>query len=143
MSSLTSASASFYLTLLPVFPIAQKLQGWETDDAFSLSPLNVAQTKMGVDGKFHAGFIYEEYDMDLAILPDGGSILVFDAWTAYQKQIVDIIYATATIAIPAIGKKFLCEQGVLKTTQVMPSAKKILEVQKYKITWGNIQAVAI
>jgi hypothetical protein len=143
MSSLTSASASFLLTLAPAFPIAQKLQGWDTDDQFVVASVKRTQSKMGADGQFHAGFIYEPYEMDLSILPDSPSVLVFDGWDQYQQLIQDVLYATASISLPAVGKRYICTRGVLDTNSIVPGAKKILEVQKYKITWGSIVPVAL
>lgn len=143
MSTITSANATFALAVANVFPVPQTLGGWSADDAFSTEALGIGETVMGIDGQFHAGFVYNPFKMGLTIMPDSASILVFDAWADYERVIVDKTTASGTIILPAIKKMFVLSQGYITSVTPIADAKKVLQAMKYQIEWGKIVGVPI
>lgn len=138
MASITSASAVFMLGIGTVFPVPQQIQGFATDDAFSTEAVDVAETKMGVDGRLSAGFVFMPIKQSITLQADSPSIVMFDAWYAAQKALQDIIFATAVIRIPAVSRSYTLLNGVLSTYMPIADAKKTLDPQKYAITWESV-----
>ncbi|MFK2876890.1 phage tail fiber protein [Rhodanobacter hydrolyticus] len=143
MSTITSANASFSLGVASLFPVAQKLQGWSADDAFTVEGVNLAETQMGVDGVFVGGLVFEQYKMDLMFLASSSSPQLFWSWSQYEKAIVDKVYAFGSISLPSIGMKFVLSNGVLKNLPPMPPAKKVLQPVRAQIEWGTIISAPI
>lgn len=138
MASITSANAVFMLGINTVFPIPQLLQGWATDDAFSTDPVEPAEVKMGVDGKMSAGFVFQPIKISITFQADSPSILMFDAWYAGQKALVDVYFANGLIRYPSIQRSFVLTNGILSSYMPIADAKKTLDPLKYAITWESI-----
>lgn len=137
MASITSATAIVMLSIPPLFPIPQQLQGFGADDVYDTDPLESAEVSMGVDGRLSAGFVFVPVRQNYTLQADSPSIFVFDAWWAAQQQARDIYYATGIVVLSSVGKKWAMTRGVLSSYKPLPDAKKKLDPQKFAITWES------
>ena len=138
MSTLTSANSVLYLAVAGVFPNAQKIEGYATDDAFATEAIEKVETKMGIDGKLSAGYIFNPYKMSITLQGDSASFDIFTNWQLAQDAVREVIAAAATIIIPSIGYKFAMSNGYMSKFQAMPEAKKTLDPLKFEITWEKV-----
>lgn len=138
MASITSANAVFLLGIGTVFPVPQQLQGFATDDAFSTEAVDIAETKMGVDGILSAGFVFQPIKQSITLQADSLSIAMFDAWYAAQKAQRDVFFANAVIRLPSVSRSYTLINGVLSSYMPISDAKKTLDPQKYAITWESV-----
>jgi hypothetical protein len=143
MATITSANAKLALAVTGVFPIPQVIEGWAADDAFSSGSLNTAETVKGVDGQFHAGYVFDIYKMTLTIMPDSPSILLMDAWNTFEKTAREKFSGSGTIVMPSVNRSYVLSQGYLKSITPFSDAKKVLQAMKYEIEWGDIQMVPL
>ncbi len=143
MATITSANARLALAVTGVFPVPQTLQGWATDDSFSSASLNSAETVKGVDGQFHAGFVFDIYKMSLTIMPDSPSIILMDTWSTFEKTAQEKFVASGTIVMPSVGRSYVLSQVYLKSITPFSDAKKVLQAMKYELEIGDIQMVPL
>lgn len=138
MSTITAANSVFALAIANVFPSPQILQGYSADDAFTTEAIESVETVQGIDGNLSGGFVFNPYKMTITIMPDSPSLDVFFQWDQYQRSIREVAIASATIALPAIGKKFQCVKGYLTSNVPIPGVKKTLQPIPLQITWNLI-----
>lgn len=138
MSTITSANSQFAIIVPGVYSAPQSIQGYATDDAFATEAIEKVETKMGIDGKLSAGYIFNPYKMTITLQANSGSFDIFTNWQLAQDAVREVIAASATIIIPSIGYKFAMTNGYLSRFQSMPDAKKTLDALKFEITWEKV-----
>lgn len=135
--NLTAANAIFQLSIPAVFPSPQQLQGFSADDIFDTDSQEAVQTQMGVDGLLSAGFVFVETKQTITLQADSESNLVFDQWRDAEKAALNAFPASATIILPALGRKWTMTRGFLTTYKPIPGAGKILKPRAFGITWNK------
>jgi hypothetical protein len=141
--TITSANAVYMLAVLPIFPTPQQLQGFSADLAFDTESAEVAQTVMGVDGQFSAGFIPYPTRQTISIMPDSPSAALFEQWIALEKAAREKFFATAQIRYPSVGRQYTGRNGVLTGFIAMAPARRVLEARGFVITWGDISSAPL
>ena len=143
MASITDANAQILISIPSLFPVPQNLQGFAVEDIFDVDPIEPVETLMGVDGILSAGFVFVPINQTFALQADSPSIVIFDTWWTQMQVIKDVFFANATILLPGLSKKWAMNQGVLTNYKPMPDAKKVLQPQRFRITWQSaLPAVA-
>lgn len=138
MATLTSANSVFTLTVLSVFPSPQTLQGYATDDMFSVDGFQSVETAMGVDGYLSAGYTPMPKVMTVTLQADSPSLPVFDNWFAAQRVIKDAIVAAGILTVPSLRLTHTLVRGFLSSYTPLASARKILQPRAMQITWQDI-----
>jgi hypothetical protein len=143
MASITAASAIVMFTIPGIFVTPQQLQGFAADDVFDTDPLESAETMMGVDGKLSAGFVFVPTLHNYALQADSPSIFIFDTWWNAQQIAHEVFFANATVLLTSVGKKWAMTNGILSNYKPLPDAKKVLQPQRFRVTWeSSLPAVA-
>lgn len=135
MSSITSANSILMMGVANLFPVAQKIEGFATDDMFDFDAIEAAEAQIGVDGRMTGGYVASMLRGSLNLQADSSSNDFFDAWNAAQTQAKDIYYGFAVLTLPSLSKKFTLPKGILTTWQPIPSAGKLLRPRKYNLSW--------
>lgn len=141
--SISSPSVVYMLAITNLFPVPQQLQEYAADDVFGTDPVEVAQTVMGVDGHLSGGFVFSEINQSIVLQANSESIAIFQAWYEAQKVLKDVLRATGLVVMPSVGKKWTMSGGILKTYPPMPDVKKILQPQRFSITWESVSPSVI
>jgi hypothetical protein len=141
--SITSANATLTISIPALYPVPQTMQQWAADDAFSTDAIQIAETRMGVDGYMTGGFTPAIVPMTLTLMPDSVSISVFDFLSNSMMVSKEIYTMTGTLLIPATGKSYELQNGILRSVKVLPDAKKVLDPQSYIIDWNYILPAAV
>lgn len=141
--SISSPSVVYTLAIAGLFPTPQQLQEYAADDVFGTDPIEVAQTVMGVDGHLSGGFVFTEINQNITLQANSESIIIFQAWYEAQKVLKDVLRATGLVLIPAVGKKWSMSGGILKTYPPIIDVKKILQPQRFSITWESVSPAVI
>lgn len=136
--TITSANASFILTIPALFPAPIVLQGFAADDMFTADAQSATEVSMGVDGKLSIGFAFHPIKMKIKLSADSPSVAYFDAWYAAQVVAHDAFFCSAVITMPGNGSKYVCVNGALTSYKMMPDAKKLLQAQEYDITFESV-----
>lgn len=93
---------------------------------------------MGVDGKLSAGYTPNPTNVNITIQADSPSVETFDLLISAMKTTREIVWIDAVVQLPSTGAKYVLTRGVLKNANQMPDAKKILQPQKYVITFESV-----
>jgi hypothetical protein len=139
MSDITSANAVLMLSIDGLYPTPQQLQGFSADDIFEAESVDTKETSMGVDGRFSAGFVFKEVPWSVTLQADSASNDIFDNWYAAEQAAKAPYFASATVLLPAISKKWAMLNGVMVAYSPMPAGKKFLQPRKFTIHWGQLQ----
>lgn len=138
MATLTSANSVLMLSISGIYPVAQQLQGYATDDAFAADEVQPVEAVMGVDGRLSAGFTPYPTIITIMLQADSPSLVVFDTWKAVQDTARDVFFANLNVTLSGTGQKYACARGALTGASVFPSGKKILQPRQYKITFESV-----
>jgi len=138
MGSITAANAIVTLTIPGIFSAPQQLQGFDVDDVYDVESVDVAETKIGVDGVMSSGYIFFMTPWTVALQADSASVLVFETWLATQKAQGLLFPATGTVQLQSTGRKYAMTNGVLQNMKQMPPVKKVLQPRLFKLMWQDI-----
>jgi hypothetical protein len=133
--TITSASSIVMLSVASVFPTAQQLRGFGVDEAFDTEPTEAAEVQLGVDGFAAAGWVPRLVVQTFTLHAASPDFTIFEDWIAAQDLIEEVLYAAATITIPAIKRKYNFAQGALTRFPSLPNARKTLQQRQFTITW--------
>ena len=134
-NTITSASATFLLTISSLYPQGIQLIGFGVDDAFVAEMADAAETQVGVDGYGVMGYRPREIPMSIRLLASSPSIVVFENWLAQEDALNDKLPAQATILQPAIGRKYTCAYGALMRVSTMAEARRVLQNREFRINF--------
>lgn len=141
MASITSANASINLFISILPPV--NLQGFATDDIFSTPPIRTKEHMMGVDGRLSAGKVFVPVEMTVTFQADSPSISWFDAWKAQEDAVEDTYFASGSVWLPALGRKWTLNNGILETYQAIPDARRLLQPRRFTLIWELVSPAAI
>lgn len=140
--SLTVANSVLMLSVAGLYDSPQQLQGYAADNVFDSDAVNPAETQMGVDGKFSAGWIPVATPVGVTLQADSASNDLFENWEAAQNQTRSVFFANMLVVLPATGRKYTCTKGVLTQIPKLPTGQKTLQPRKYQITFESVQPAA-
>lgn len=141
--TLTAANSVLLLSIADLFPIPQQLQGFAVEDVFDVDNIDSAETAMGVDGKLSAGWVPMAVKQGITIQADSDSIVIFENWYSAQQAARELYFATMSVYLPAVERKYALTKGVLSNYSPIATAKKILQPRKFTITWESISQGAL
>lgn len=138
MATLTVANSTLILTVLDLFPAPQQLQGYATDDVFSVEAVSPVEVRMGVDGRQSAGYTPVSRAVTIHLQADSASNGLFETWAAQQDALLDAFEAELVVQVPAIGRLYTCLTGFLTRYPPFSDGRKLLEPRAYTITFESI-----
>ncbi|MDE2434738.1 MAG: hypothetical protein KGM49_00625 [Sphingomonadales bacterium] len=136
--TLTSADCILLLAVNPIFPVAQRIQGFSADDVFDTEPVQTGETSMGVDGRLSAGYTPVPVPMNISLQADSLSNDFFEFWADYERGTGQKLVATGTVLLPATKRQYAMTRGFLRMVPLTPSAKKILQPRRYTVEWERV-----
>ena len=143
MSTITSANATFVLTVPGVLSSGVALAQWSADDMFTSDAIPVVESMMGVDGHLSAGWLPHPVKFKLKFAADSNSIQYFDLWNAQMASIMDAIVGSFIITMPGNNSKFTASRVFLETYKPIPDAKKFLEPMEFTLVVESITKAAM
>ncbi|HZV27261.1 MAG TPA: hypothetical protein VFG00_13330 [Acidothermaceae bacterium] len=134
-NTITSANATFLLSIASIYPTGVPLIGFAVDDAFVAEMADAAETRVGVDGYGVMGYRPREVPMSIKLLPSSVSIVVFENWIAAEDQLNDKLPASAIITMRSVARKYACALGALTRVSSMAEARRMLADREWRINW--------
>lgn len=136
--TITSANSIFLLSVGTIYPVKQRIEGFASDSSWMFDRVTNKELQLGVDGGLSAGWLPHLSSQTVTVQPDKSGYEIFLTWQETEESIREVIFADATIAYPAINRRFVLSNGVLTSFSPLPDAKKTLQPLTYQITWGTI-----
>lgn len=143
MATLTSANSVFMLGVDNLYNIPVQIQGYATDDAFSVADVDMGEAVMGIDYHLSAGFIPYPVPLEITLQADSASNSVFDAIISAEAIAREKYVLNGSILIPAISQVFTFTRGFLTKGTLIPPGKKILQPRKFELTFERVTGVPV
>ena len=140
MKTLTTANITLTLSNASVFPGRPvTIEGFATDDAFTVDAIEMGTVKMGVDAKMSISYKPNPTVTTYAIQGDSDSIAFFDAIIAAEKATREACpFEVGTVLYPSIKRKYTLTKGKLTNASAASNAKSELEPRTFQITWESV-----
>jgi hypothetical protein len=136
---ITSADAILTMTQPTLFPNPQQIQNFGADDVYDTDQIRTLEAMMGVDGALSFGFVFVPVLQNYTLMADSPSITrFFDVVYTQQRAAKTTYPLSGLIILPSLGKKYIMTNGGLSNYKVAPDAKRVLQAQKFQITWESI-----
>ena len=103
------------------------LQQFSADTMYEGEDDQVAETRIGVDGKMVAGQTPNIKAITLHLEASSPSVEYLNLLKQSMEKNRKIYECTMVISIPSIGKRITYSHGVLQSAKDLPDAKKILD----------------
>src|SRR6185437_13575596 len=132
--------AIILLSVASIFPSPIQMQGFSADDIFNAEDVEPAETVMGVDGFFSAGFVPVPVPWEISLMPNSDSSTFFEQWQQAQKAAKQAFFASGSVTLISTGRQYIMSQGILSRFKAMPQAQKVLRARNFRITWGNVDS---
>ena len=143
MPDITSANAVLTLAAPGVLSVPQRIQGFSTDDIYSVAPVSPVETMMGIDGNLSGGFLFTEKKMEITLMAGSPSNSFFDALQAAQEAAVQPVILSGMLTLPSTGLQAVLTVGYLTRYPPVPNGKKVLQPRVFEITWQDINVSPI
>lgn len=124
---ITSANCSLVLTVEEIFESGIELQMFATDQSFSQGDSQVAETRMGVDGKMVAG--YTPNIKEVTIMLESASPSYSALAQVYRASETNkrVYRCTLVAESPSLGLVWTWSNGVMYSGQIVPAAKQVFD----------------
>lgn len=137
--NITSADAEVVLTVEELYPAGVKLQQFSTDAAAVAEAVQIAETRMGVDGIPAFGYTPSMKTVTINLEANSSSAVVFDRIYEAEESNKKPYVCTLTVKMPAIGKTYKFSKGTLQTYGGMPGMNKVLGPQAHILHFGKLE----
>lgn len=127
LTDITSANAKLILTCEELYPSGVELQMFSTNQSWNADTLQVAETRMGVDGHMAAGYVPNIKTVTIQLEASSPSRRYMQT---IQKAMIanQRIYKVSLIAIiPSIGEQVIWSEGVMQNGAVTSTAARVME----------------
>lgn len=139
--TITALNATYLLVVPGVFPMAQQLEGFAADAAYSTDDIQSVEAVVGVDGKASYGLLPYLTVQTITLQPNSKSLLLFNTWAQAQTLLNEVITANGVISMKSIKEKYILSNGALSGFKPIPDVKKVLQPVTFKVTWETVVAV--
>lgn len=135
---ITAADAIVTLACTPIFTAPQTIEGFGEDQVFGVPMVEIAITRMGVDGQMAAGYIFVKQPWNFTLLPSSPSCDVFDDVKAAQDAARTTFYWQGFVTAPSLGKSWELLNGTLTRYSPASDARQVFADRTFELTWQRV-----
>lgn len=143
LGDITSANSTIIMRVEGLFPAGVPLMGFATDQSLSQDEITIAETRMGVDGNFVAGWVPSIKPVTImleASSPSAGYMLALYQHCEQRRGIYEV---SLVCTIPSILRIITWSKGVLKSGTIFPSNKKVLDPTTWKFEFADMTSIGL
>lgn len=119
------------------------VEGFASDSAFMADDVDIAEARMGVDGKMSVGYTPYIVKQTITLQADSPSIALFEAIVGAQNTLRAPVILDQVLAIPSIQKSYIFTKGAMTRLTPFPPGKRVLEPVNYELSWEVVSAVPL
>lgn len=142
-TNITSANSTIILVAETVFPVGVQLMNFSTDQMFSADEVEIAQTRMGVDGGLAAGYTPNEKNVTITLEAGSPSTPYLELLWQTMEVNRTVYKVSLNCTVPSIGKNYIWSNGVLKRGNPVAQPKRILDPTSWGFTFSSLNIVNI
>jgi hypothetical protein len=114
------------------------VEGFASDSAFMGEEVDVAEARMGVDGKLSVGFTPYITKQTITLQADSPSLPLFEAIVGAQNALRQPMILDSVLALPSLQKAYIFTKGAMTRLTPFTPGKKVLEPMNYEISWETV-----
>lgn len=143
VGNITDADAIIILTIENLYPSGVQLQGFAADTAWTAGDSQVAEARMGVDGKLSAGYTPVPRTITVALEASSPSLEVMRRLVEASQVSRAVFTCHMQITIPAQEKEYQLANGVLQTAHDLSDGKKVLDPSQFTFLFETCKSSSI
>ena len=140
---ITSANSTAFMIVNKLFPAGFPVEGFGTDQAVSGDNMQIAETRIGVDGKMSAGVVVNVLPVTITLEANSPTYKFFRAIEEFQSKNKSLCPVTLTVITPSVGQTTVFTNGVLQTAPSMANIGSTLEATQWVFHFEKKTQVAI
>ena len=141
--NITAANAESVMTVETLFPNGFRLEQYSTDQALSSASVQLAETRLGVDGRLVGGFITAIQVVTISIEASYPSVKylvdLYDAMVTGRTTYLCSLVST----VPSIGIAYKWYTGILQTAASFRNQKKVLDPTSWVFHFERMERSAL
>jgi hypothetical protein len=138
---ITSANAQIVLICETVVPVGVLLQQASVDTWAASDAIQVAETRMGVDGYMAAGVTPNIVPVTITLEANSPSKRVLDMIAQAMIANKQPYRCTLMITLPSTGEGFAFYRGVLQTANHLPALQKVLAPTQWVFHFERVNKI--
>jgi hypothetical protein len=115
------------ITVEELYPRGIQVERFAADSAISVENAQVAETRMGVDGKMVAGYVPGIKTVTIDLEANSPTAKALNEVVGAMEQNVKPYQCELVVDVPSQGTVYTFKKGVIQTAGQMPAVKKILD----------------
>ena len=143
VGNITDADAVIILTVENLYPSGVQIQGFSTDTAWTAGDSQIAEARMGVDGKLSAGYTPAPRTVTITLEANSPSLPILSNIVEASQVTRKPFKCQMYITIPALGKEYTLANGVLQTGHTIPDGKKVLDPTAWTFIFESCKSTSI
>jgi hypothetical protein len=143
VGNITDADAIIMLTVENLYGSGVQIQGFSADTAWTAGDAQIAEARMGVDGKLSAGYTPSPRTINISLEASSPSLEVMRNIVA-SSQLNNAVYTCSMqITIPSQKKEYSLTNGVLHTAHDLSDGKKVLDPSQFTFIFEKCKPSSI
>ena len=138
VGDISSANATLILTVKSLFPSGVKLEMFSTDQSLSMSELQIAETRMGVDGNMVAGYLPSIKEVNVTLEAASPSFAFLSELYRASEMKRGFYECSLTANVPSIARTFVWTAGLLVKGTPVPPFKKVLDPTSWTFHFARL-----
>lgn len=139
LGHLTSADATLILTCEELYPNGVQIEGFSSDSILTSEDLQVADTRMGVDGRLSAGYTPMVKNVTISLEASSPSLEVMQNIWQYMQSTLSQPECSLTVSIPSLGQTVQYTQGCMTKGRPVPDLKTLLDATTWQFAFAKIK----
>lgn len=141
LGNITSANSTLILTVNTVFPVGLALQMFSVDSGISMEDIQVADTRMSIDGHMVAGYIPTLKTVQIGLEPASPSYEALCQLYRLTEQKRGFFECSMVLTIPDLngGSVFTWSKGVLIGGTILPPVRQLLEATQWTFRFNHFK----
>lgn len=134
---ITSANATCSLVITDVLPLGMIIDNFSTDQAINGETMEIAETRLTLDGQLLAGYVPTTVPVTLTLEPTSNAYRQLEAAFAASRELTKPLRCTMTFEFPAIGKTAIYSDGIVQSLTVIPPVGRTLQSRQVRFVFSS------
>jgi hypothetical protein len=140
---ITSANSKSILTVDELYPAGIELSHFSADTSLAVDSIQMAETRMGVDGEMVAGYTPNIVPVTITLEAASPSFSPFALIAAAMRQNQRVYGCILVCTVPSIKKVFTFDTGVLQSGTPFPTGNKVLAPTSWVFHFKSVSVASI
>ena len=140
---ITSANATAILVIEEVVPAGVPVDNFSTDQAINGETMEVAETRLTLDGKLLAGYVPSMVPVTLTLEPTSNAYRFIEQAFQVSRLGKKTLRCSLAFSLPAIGKTVGYTSGVIQAVNMIPPVGRTLQTRQVRMVFSSEDIYAI